>query len=623
MLHFRSNFPISAMAVCLSATLGCSSSDGVVENGDSGGAGGSAGGSGGSSGAGGGTAGGMSGSGGSGGGGAGSGGASASGGSSGSGGSGGGGSGSGGSSAKGGSTGSGGAATGGAGTGDASAKGGTTGFGGSAAGGSGAGGSSAQGGGGGTASSGGASATGSTTAAGGSSSMGGTTGAGGSTATGGGTPTGGATSAGGSGGGSAVSFKPRVINTTDLKADPDDEQSMVRQLVYADWFDLEGLVVTTGCWRKTQDSSGKALLDKIVNAYGQVVSNLKVHSPDFPSLEYMKSVSVMGQTGYSMGGVGDGKDSAGSNLIIASVDKPDPRPVWVTCWGGCNTIAQAIWKVQKTRSATELKEFVKKLRVYDVLGQDEAAAWLAHTFPDDLLVIRARNLVYAWQPSDAWVKSEVQSHGALGGVYPNKAYAYEGDTPAFLHLIPNGLHDPSVPDQGGWGGRFGPQKSCGVGAMEPVTGQGTYNPYCLYTDAAEGGNSISRWKAAIENDFAARMDWSITSKYSDANHQPIAVVNGDKSRNVLEVSAAGGSSVTLSAEGSSDPDGNTLAYAWQFYKEPSSYTGSVTIDGASSASANVAVPTGASGKTIHVIFELKDNGKPALVAYRRVVIKIQ
>lgn len=452
---------------------------------------------------------------------------------------------------------------------------------------------------------------------------GGTSSKGGGTSTGG-TATGGTVATGGSSGGTSATFtKPRVINTTDLVADPDDEQSMVRQLVYADWFDLEGLVVTTGCWRKTQDANGKARLDKIVNAYGQVVANLKLHSPDFPSLDHMKSISVMGQTGYSMGAVGAGKDSAGSNLIIAAVDKPDPRPVWVTCWGGCNTVAQAIWKVQSERSATELQAFLKKLRVYDILGQDEAAAWMAHTFPDDLLIIRARDLVYGWQPTDAWVNDNVQNHGALGAVYPEKAYVYEGDSPAFLHLIPNGLHDPSVPDQGGWGGRFGPQKACGVGAMEPVTGQGTYNAYCMYTDAAEGKASISRWKSAMENDFAARMDWTTKNTYAGANHHPIAVVNSDSTRDVLTVSAAAGSNVALSAAGSTDPDSNTLTYAWSFYDEPSSHNGAVTIQGANTESATVAVPAGASGKNLHIILTLSDNGTPSLVAYRRVIINVQ
>ena len=52
-------------------------------------------------------------------------------------------------------------------------------------------------------------------------------------------------------------YKPRIINTTDLGADPDDEQSMVRQLVSANEFDIEGLIrhrVDTGGCRRQDDS---------------------------------------------------------------------------------------------------------------------------------------------------------------------------------------------------------------------------------------------------------------------------------------------------------------------------------------------------------------------------------
>jgi hypothetical protein len=119
------------------------------------------------------------------------------------------------------------------------------------------------------------------------------------------------------------------------------------------------------------------------------------------------------------------------------------------------------------------------------------------------------------------------------------------------------------------------------------------------------------------------MDWSITSKYSDANHHPIAAVNGDTSRRVVEVSAAPGSSVTLSAVGSSDPDNDSLTYLWSFYKEPSSYHDSVTIESDDSASATVSVPSNASGKNIHIILELHDDGAPNLYAYRRVIISVQ
>jgi len=118
--------------------------------------------------------------------------------------------------------------------------------------------------------------------------------------------------------------KPRIINMTDLGADPDDEQSMVHFLVQSNEFDVEGLIVSTGCWKKSQTST--IMLDSILNAYGQVVSNLQVHDPDFPSLAYLQSVSVLGQRGYGMDDVGSGKDSPGSELIISAVDS-DSRPI--------------------------------------------------------------------------------------------------------------------------------------------------------------------------------------------------------------------------------------------------------------------------------------------------------
>jgi hypothetical protein len=145
----------------------------------------------------------------------------------------------------------------------------------------------------------------------------------------------------------------------------------------------------------------------------------------------------------------------------------------------------------------------------------------------------------------------------------------------------------------------------------------------MYGNTSEGARSIKRWNKGYDNDFAARMDWSITGKYADANHHPIAVVNGDASRKVLKVSAAAGSRVKLDASGSSDPDKNALNYAWSFHKESSSYGGDVKIRNHSSSAATVAIPSDARGKNIHVVLELYDDGVPNLYAYRRVIIHVQ
>ncbi len=422
-----------------------------------------------------------------------------------------------------------------------------------------------------------------------------------------------------------VSYKPRVINTTDLGADPDDEQSMVRQLVSANEFDIEGLIVATGCWKKTQ--SNTTMLDKLVDAYEEAYPNLKVHADGYPTPEYLKSISVMGQRGYGMGDVGNGKDSPGSDLIIASADKDDPRPLWVMGWGGMNNIAQAIWKVRETRSKAELKKFLSKLRLIDILGQDDAGAWIAKNFPN-VFYIRATE-VYGWQPAKNgdYQRNDIQSHGPLGAVYPDTKWATEGDTPAFMHVYPNGLNDPEQIDQGGWGGRFSFTKKAGIRSMSEVPkiekdGETKYDPYHMYGNTEDGTDAIERWNKGYNNDFAARMDWSITNNYEGANHHPIAVLNGDRTRKVLQMIASAGNSIELSAEGSMDPDGHSLSYKWSFYEEPSSYEGSVSILNDTTDKATIEIPENSGGKNIHVILELYDNGSPNLYAYRRMIINV-
>ena len=39
-----------------------------------------------------------------------------------------------------------------------------------------------------------------------------------------------------------------------------------------------------------------------------------------------------------------------------------------------NTLAQALWKVSRTRTPEEVEAFVSKIRIYDILGQDDAGA---------------------------------------------------------------------------------------------------------------------------------------------------------------------------------------------------------------------------------------------------------
>lgn len=135
-----------------------------------------------------------------------------------------------------------------------------------------------------------------------------------------------------------------------------------------------------------------------------------------------------------------------------------------------------------------------------------------------------------------------------------------------------------------------------------------YDPYLMYTNTSEGVDAITRWKQHIWNNMAARMKWSVTNKYKDANHHPVACANGDNTRQVLEYTVEANSKIRLDANKSTDPDGNKLHFNWSFYKEPSSYNGTISILDSESAISDISIPSDAHGKSIHIILELSDDG---------------
>ena len=226
--------------------------------------------------------------------------------------------------------------------------------------------------------------------------------------------------------------KHRLIVTTDLGGtDPDDVQSMIHLLLCSNVIDIEGLI-SSQVWMDDPDKTAK--ISEVVEQFGEVLPRLNKHAEGYPGLNQLRAIIKQGQTVSNMTGVGSGKDSPGSELIISVVDKKkDQRPVWLAAWGGMNTVAQALWKVKHTRSEKAFKKFISKIRIYDVLGQDDAGAWIAKNFPE-IIYIRNRE-VYGWGPSDQWIKENIQSCLPFGKHYPNRVWAGEGDSPSFLFPI--------------------------------------------------------------------------------------------------------------------------------------------------------------------------------------------
>lgn len=441
-------------------------------------------------------------------------------------------------------------------------------------------------------------------------------------------------------------LKPRLIVLTDLSNEPDDEESLVRLLFYADQFDLEGLVATTSNWLKTNPRED--LIRRDLDAYEQVRTNLIKHSPGFPTAAALRAVTRTGQMGFGMGFVGAEKSSGGSRRLVEAVDRPDDRPVWVSIWGGPNTLAQALWDVRASRPPAEVDQFVAKLRVYAISDQDDSGAWIRREFPNLFYVVspssptsyqeyyratwsgisggqdvQAAPGYHAAMVANPWLEEHViRHHGPLGALYPRRLYLMEGDTPSFLGLIDRGLGWDVSPAYGGWGGRYALFQPAGETRPIWTDNAATTDRVEVETDRFENSNqaTIWRWREQFQNDFAARMDWCVADDFKQANHNPRPAFDGDRSTGVVTISAQAGSTVRLSAAGTDDgDDGQKVNVTWWIYREAGTLEG-VTLTKTGDLAADVVLPRAKAG-TVHVILQAEDDGTPPLFAYRRIVIQ--
>ncbi len=447
----------------------------------------------------------------------------------------------------------------------------------------------------------------------------------------------------------------RVIILTDIGADPDDTQSMVRLLLYSNVIDIKGLIATTSCWQKTRVRPES--IKKIIEAYGQVQPNLNKHEEGFPDADALLKIVKQGLAEYGMQGVGEGKESEGSGWIIKELEEDDERPLWVSVWGGVNTLAQALYTINKTKPEAEAEKLIAKLRVYTISDQDDSGIWIRNTFPELFYVVSpgddygsatwsAINTVVKGinneKISNKWIAENIQQgHGPLGTEYPDVAWGMEGDTPSFLSLIPNGLNAAEHPEWGGWGGRYElykpdfakTKKGDSEVPLAPETREiwtnavDSYTPYVYneYGRAVRRDNvtftsdkaSLWRWRDDFQNDFAARMDWCTTS-YQQANHPPVPALGHPE-----QITVKSGEGFGLDASGTTDPDGDSLSFLWFYYPEAGSYKKMIKIDSAENVSGvYVIAPEVDKKETAHFILKVTDKGNPQLSRYKRVIVNI-
>lgn len=324
--------------------------------------------------------------------------------------------------------------------------------------------------------------------------------------------------------GAADASRPRLAVLTDIGGDPDDQQSMVRLMVYANAFEIELLMATSaGIPGELKEPVTRPdLIREIVAGYAAVQADLVANSGEagWPEAATLQAAVRTGNARRGRDAIGEGHDTDGSRRLIELIDAGTAaRPLHISIWGGQTDLAQALWRVKHTRSEAAWAEFADRLRVYDIGDQDGLADWMRATFPGLHYVLSRppadrdrrdatfRGMYLTGDPATtslAWVERHVLVAGKLGTLYPVETWTEpnphgcikEGDTPSWFFFLPRGGNDPANPAQPGWGGRY----------RRLADGWWTD----LEFDAAAGFDpreTVSRWREEFQADFARRLAW--------------------------------------------------------------------------------------------------------------------
>ncbi|GIM91007.1 DUF1593 domain-containing protein [Paractinoplanes toevensis] len=457
---------------------------------------------------------------------------------------------------------------------------------------------------------------------------------------------------------SAAPVKPRTVVTTDMEQD--DLASLIRYLLYTNDVETQGIVYTSSKFHWAGDGKGtefflpdreyttpqtswrwtgtRTIQDQVLPAYAKVYPNLKRHDPAYPSPAKLLSTVRVGNI------VFEGEmaaDTPGSNLIRDLLLDHDSRPLYLQAWGGTSTIARALKSIEDrysgTRQWSRVQRAVSAKAVILASGfQDQAYAdYIAVKWP----AIRVEELSAGYATwgyncnfsgagntrgpyfSGDWIKNNIQI-GPYGSLYrswldgqampgdpldifgdpvlapggwcpPLGKYDFlsEGDNVAFNPLLNTGIQAPDNPALGGWGGQ----------ATQVSTSP---NLWKLGT-----ADSTTRWAAAAQNDFAARIRWTLTPR-AEAGDQPpsVRIVGAGSLR------ARPGSTVRLSARTS-----RGVTTSWWQYREEGTYPGVVPV----TSRGTVSVPADAKpGQTISIILAGTTGGRFPLTRYDRVIIRV-
>ncbi|MCA9191416.1 MAG: DUF1593 domain-containing protein [Planctomycetales bacterium] len=312
--------------------------------------------------------------------------------------------------------------------------------------------------------------------------------------------------------------RPRLLVLTDIGGDPDDQQSMIRLLMYSNEFLICGLIASaSGTPGELKEKSTRPdLIRQLIDAYEKCFPQLSQHRRAYPTSEYLRERVKTGNPERGLEAVGQHHDTEGSKWIIECINSANEiDKLNIAIWGGQTDLAQALWRIRTDYGTVGLTSAVAKLRIFDIADQDNLAIWIQSQFPGLFYILsKAPNGLDRRQAtfrgmyltgneeltSLQWVQQNIISSGPLGNLYPTRTWTApnanscmkEGDTPSWFFFLPLGGNDPNDPTHPGWGGSY-------------LLGEdGWYHDLPQEDHPRE---TISRWRKDFQADFAARLSW--------------------------------------------------------------------------------------------------------------------
>lgn len=502
--------------------------------------------------------------------------------------------------------------------------------------------------------------------------------------------------------------RPRIVVTADPELD--DNNSLIRFLLYSSDLEIEGLIYASSGYHWKGDGKGtkwyvpgreysrfglnlcpceswrwskdERFIHDAVEAYAKVYPNLKVHNPNYPAPDVLKSKIRYGNIEFD----GDiSKDSPGSDLIKSLMLDDKPGPLFITAWGGQSTIARALKSIQEQYEYTTQWEAIKKKISHKVVllpsgDQDDTyALYIKPNWPGieyrqfrggpnygygAQLRAKQEDSIYL---TASWMKENVSDQGPLGALYrvwgdgkqmvkgdkldyfglagytneqlkqmgyvvwlpvqQKGSWLGEGDDPTFMNMLGNGLRAYEVGSYGGWGGReVGNKEAMNFSFLPADSTSNDTSANAMATTLSTLNNQLNKSakELAYPNFFPqAQRDFAARLKWSVT--PKYAEVNHEpvvKVEGPLHVMVSAGEKIRLNGA-VSDPDGNAVSIKWWQF-QVGSYPKQVTILNPTSMQTQVLIPNDATGgQTIHLILEATDQGTPALTRYQRVIITIK